>query len=47
MQRIPWPSVQVDGAGSDTEHSAQSFCDTWVLDEDGLPWLKDGNGKPR
>lgn len=41
VQRIPWPAVHEDGAGSDTEHSSQSFCDTWVLNEFDLPWLKD------
>lgn len=48
VQRMPWPSVDDSDSDDDDEgeprRRTMTGHDTWILNDQDLPWLEDANG---
>lgn len=44
VQRIPWPSIDTDTEEDEGVRSHLTGHDTWILNDEELPWLINSNG---
>lgn len=43
VQRVPWPVVQDEGEAP-TPNKNDDYYNTWVLNDEEMPWLVDSDG---
>ena len=44
MQRIPWPVLSEEDGPQQPAQAMLKYYDTWVLNDQELPWLLDSDG---